>query len=633
VKPSRNNPDEQEKRRKKTMKADVIIVGGGHAGVEAAFIASQKNLSVLLITAHIDLIAQMSCNPAIGGIAKGNIVREIDALGGLMGRAIDYAGIHFKMLNRSKGMAVWGPRAQADKKKYRAFVRKELESRNNISLLQAKVETLVTRGEKISAVILDNGETIEAGAVILAMGTFLNGVGHIGLASFPCGRSGEAPSLRLTESIEALGIQSGRMKTGTSPRIDARSVDFSKTTEQKGDEAPWPFSFSNVNGVANAVSCWATRTTDITHDIIRQNLDRSPLYTGKIKSIGPRYCPSIEDKVVRFGDRGGHTLFLEPEDLETAEMYLNGLSTSLPFDVQLRMVFSVPGLEHARIIRPGYGIEYDYFQPLQLFPTLESKAIKNLYFAGQINGTSGYEEAACQGIIAGMNAALSLCKEEPVILERQTSYTGVLIDDLVTKGTEEPYRMFTSRAEYRLLLRQDNADERLLPIAFKNGFVKQEAFECRRKSWEQKQKIREDLARRRINPDTVVVRIPGRTLQQACPADDFLRRPEVSILDIEEMTGAVDGSLQEKLSIEADIKYAGFVEKQQREIELAGRMEQAAIPAQFDYAAVPGLLNEARQKFTKTKPANLGQASRIPGVTPADISILMANLKTAKPKI
>ena len=607
------------------MTFDLVVVGGGHAGVEAAYIASKKNLSVLLVTSHLDLIAQMSCNPAIGGIAKGNITREIDALGGLMGTAIDFAGIHFKMLNKSKGMAVWGPRAQADKSRYRAFVRRALEKRETLSLLQAKVTAIITDGDRVDGVVLDCGEKIKCRAVVLAMGTFLNGVGHIGMTSFPCGRGGEAPSLLLTESLGELGIRSGRLKTGTSPRIDGRTVDFSRMTEQLGDASPQPFSFTGCSPVVNSVSCWATRSTAQTHAIIRDNLDRSPLYAGKIKSIGPRYCPSIEDKVVRFGERDGHTLFLEPEGVDCREMYLNGLSTSLPFDIQKRMVESIPGLEHARILRPGYGIEYDYFQPMQLKATLESGIVRNLFFAGQINGTSGYEEAACQGLAAGINAASNLTDGEPFVLGRELSYTGVLIDDLVTRGTEEPYRMFTSRAEYRLALRQDNADERLMPMAHARGFVDDETFEARRRIWDSKEALHETLGNRRITP--LMAQVAGSEVpSQTTKVSDYLRRPEVDFTTIEKIFGELDECADVKLRFEADIKYRGFVEKQAREIKQARAMDLALIPEGFDFASVPGLPAEARQKFTMVRPSTVGQASRIPGVTPADMSVLLTHL-------
>jgi tRNA uridine 5-carboxymethylaminomethyl modification enzyme len=420
------------------MNFDIIVVGGGPAGIEASYIASKKRMKVLLITNNLDLIGQMSCNPAIGGIAKGNLVREIDALGGLMGKMIDRTGIHFRMLNKSKGVAVWGNRAQADKVQYRMLARKTLEKQETISLLQGMVQKVLIKDDEVSGVEMDSGEKINARCVILAMGTFLDGIMHIGMNSFSAGRSGEPPSLNLAGNLIEYGISSGRLKTGTSPRIDGQTINYNALTPQPGDEDPWPFSFSTVRMVENKTVCWITKSSPETHRIIKDNLDRSPLYSGKIKSIGPRYCPSIEDKVVRFGERDGHTLFLEPESLENQEFYLNGLATSLPFDVQLKMVHSINGLENASIVRPGYGIEYTFFHPNQLKSTLESKKVKNLYFAGQINGTSGYEEAACQGLVAGINATQRICGAEELILSRQSSYSGVLIDDLVTLGTEEP---------------------------------------------------------------------------------------------------------------------------------------------------------------------------------------------------
>jgi tRNA uridine 5-carboxymethylaminomethyl modification enzyme len=612
------------------MKFDIIVIGGGHAGIEAANICARQQLSVLLITSHVDLIGQMSCNPAIGGIAKGNIVREIDALGGLMGKIIDQAGIHFKMLNQTKGMAVWGNRAQADKQQYRKIARILLEQHKTLSILQGLVESIEVTGEKVKSLKLDSGEEIETGAIVLCMGTFLNGLGHIGLNSFQCGRLGEPPSLKLTESLFRFGIKAGRLKTGTSPRIDGRTVDYLKLLVQQGDQKPRAFSFTTEIIPENKAVCWITKTNENTHQIIHENLNRSPLYTGKIKSIGPRYCPSIEDKVKRFGERDGHTLFLEPEGLATHEMYLNGLSTSLPFDVQMKMVQSIHGLEQASIIRPGYGIEYDFFSPLQLKTTLESKKIKNLFFAGQINGTSGYEEAGCQGLIAGINAAESIRDENYLILGRETSYSGILIDDLVTKGTEEPYRMFTSRAEFRLELRQDNCDERLMPLAFSRGFIDSDIYIKRQRIWEKKEKFKQSLLSTKITPEKWNQKNPENPIKQSIKLLDLLRRPEISIEQTEDFLEEKCGDNEVREGVEADIKYSGFIEKEKTEYEKYRKMENAQIPEDLDFSKISGLLNETKTKFAMVKPKSFGQASRIPGVTPADISVLMVYVSKNK---
>jgi tRNA uridine 5-carboxymethylaminomethyl modification enzyme len=608
------------------MKFDIIVVGGGHAGIEAAHISARRGLRVLLVTSQLDFIAQMSCNPAIGGIAKGNIVREVDALGGLMGRITDKAGIHFKMLNQTKGMAVWGNRAQADKKAYRTIARKYLEAQPSLTMLQGFVKTIEVKGEKTHAITMDSGEEIQGTCIILAMGTFLNGIAHIGLTSFPCGRLGEPPSLVLTESIKGLGIESGRLKTGTSPRINGSTVAFKKMAMQNGDTAPWPFSFSTEQNPENKVVCWITKSTQETHKIILSNLDRSPLYTGKIKSTGPRYCPSIEDKVVRFGERDGHTLFLEPEGLDTNEMYLSGLSTSLPFDVQIKMVHSIPGLEKAAILRPGYGIEYDFFPPNQLWPTLESKIVKNLYFAGQINGTSGYEEAACQGLLAGINASAAVVGGEALVLGRNISYTGVLIDDLVTKGTQEPYRMFTSRAEHRLILRQDNADERLMPIALRRGLIAKELYEKRKNVWEQKAAYKEKLTEVKIAPVEWKNKKKEPSIKAKIRASELLKRPEVKIEDVLSIIGLTIEDREIRLGIEADIKYSGFIEKDKERLDKYRKMENELLPENINYNVIKGLLNESRIKLIKIRPRSLGQALRIPGVTPADISVIMVHL-------
>jgi tRNA uridine 5-carboxymethylaminomethyl modification enzyme len=605
------------------MDFDLIVVGAGHAGVEAANSAAKKNINVLLIANNLDLIGQMSCNPAIGGIAKGTIVREIDALGGLMGRLIDRAGIHFRMLNKSKGAAVWGPRAQADKVAYRAMARAELEKHGNLAMLQGMVRGIREKGGAVSGVEMDSGEIISCRAVVLAMGTFLNGLIHIGLTSFPGGRSGEPPATQLSESLTALGIRTGRLKTGTSPRIDGRSVCYGRLEVQQGDNEPWPFSFSTVGPLKNRAVCWVTKTNAKTHAIIKENLDRSPLFAGKIKGTGPRYCPSIEDKVLRFGERDGHVLFLEPESLCNSELYLNGLSTSLPFDVQQRLVNSVQGLENARILRPGYAIEYAFFPPTQLRSTLESRSVRQLFFAGQINGTSGYEEAACQGLIAGINAARSIRSESGISLGRESSYIGVLIDDLVTRGTEEPYRMFTSRAEYRLRLRQDNCDERLMPLAHSLGLIGQDVYDRRREHWDTKAKAIEELKSVHIEPDAWQ-EFFEEPISQPIRAIELLKRPEVSLEKLAQCGTfeELPDNQRERFSVEVDVKYAGFLAREQSLVGRVALLDRTTIPEGFDYRNVTGLLTESLLKLIKIQPSSLGQASRIPGVTPADISLL-----------
>jgi tRNA uridine 5-carboxymethylaminomethyl modification enzyme len=604
------------------MKFDIIVIGGGHAGIEAAYIAAVKKMNILLITSHLDLIGQMSCNPAIGGIAKGNIVREIDALGGCMGRLIDRAGIHFKMLNTSKGAAVWGNRAQADKVIYRKLARKELEKQETVFFLQGMVKKILVLGESACGVEMDSGERIEAQSIVLAMGTFLNGLMHIGLTSFPAGRAGEPSSTGLAESIGEFGIKCGRLKTGTSPRIDGRTVNYKAFTIQYGDTEPWPFSFSTTDPLKSIATCWIGKSNPVTHKIIRDNLERSPLFTGKIKSMGPRYCPSIEDKVVRFGERDGHTLFLEPESIDNGEIYLNGLSTSLPFDVQIKIVQSVNGLENAKILRPGYGIEYTYFQPLQIHNTLESRIIKRLYFAGQINGTSGYEEAACQGLVAGINATQRIRGNEELVLNRESSYIGVLIDDLTTRGTEEPYRMFTSRAEHRLILRQDNCDQRLMPTAFRLGFIDKAIFERRKRMWDCKNNIIEQLRSAKVEPEKWNDFF-NEKLGKPQKAEELLKRPEVRL---EQLINCCNLNVPEnreiRLAVEADIKYCGFIAKQEAGNKRVQKLEGAPIPEGFDYGEVKGLLTESLQKLKKIRPGTIGQASRIPGITPSDLSVL-----------
>jgi tRNA uridine 5-carboxymethylaminomethyl modification enzyme len=598
---------------------DIVVIGGGHAGIEAAHAAARAGVNATLITAHIDMIGQMSCNPAIGGIAKGTIAREVDALGGIMGRVIDRAGIHFHMLNMSKGAAVWGNRAQADKAMYRRVCRELLEERPRISLYQGMVARVISDDRGVAGVVLETGEMIRSKAVIVATGTFLNGRGHIGHVSFSCGRSGEPASVGLSQSIQKHGISAGRLKTGTPARLDGRTVDYARMSMQRGDQNPWPFSYSSATMPENKVCCWITKTTAQTHRIIQENIEQSALYGGKITGIGPRYCPSIEDKVVRFGERNGHTLFLEPEGLDNRELYCNGLSNSLPLDVQKAVVQSIPGLERAQIIRPAYAIEYDFYSPVQLQPTLESRIVPGLFFAGQVNGTSGYEEAACQGVIAGINAAAAIRGQTPLVLGRDQAYTGVLINDLVTKGADEPYRMFTSRAEYRLLLRQDNADERLMPIAHKRGLLDPDVYRARETLWEAKQTLIETLAQEKITVETKGAR-------RKVVARDYCKRPEISIDTIIDTLDIACDNREIRLKAQSDIKYAGFIAKQKVEIERSRNMAQTAIPGDFDYSAVEGLLTESRQKLSKSMPATLGQAADIAGVTPADISVLILAL-------
>lgn len=602
------------------MKFDIVVIGGGHAGIESAYIAAKKNLKILLITNHLDLIGQMSCNPSIGGIAKGNIVREIDALGGLMGELIDNCGIHFKMLNKSKGSAVWGNRAQADKEKYRKLARKRLEDNKNLFLLQSIVKRILVKNNSISHVELETGEKIKTKAVIVAAGTFLNGIIHIGLYSYSSGRMGEPAVKNFTETLNELGIKSGVLKTGTSPRIDGRTINFKKMEKQEGDKNPWRFSYRTDFPIKNRAVCWISKTNENTHKIIFDSLDKSPLYTGKIKSIGPRYCPSIEDKIVRFGERNGHALFLEPENLENNEFYLNGLSTSLPFDTQIKMVKSIKGLENAKIQRPGYGIEYDYFFPVQLKSTLESRIINNLFFAGQINGTSGYEEAACQGLIAGINAAQKIIGEEGLILGRDNSYIGVLIDDLVTRGIDEPYRMFTSRAEWRILLRQDNSDERLMPISYRLGYIDEKVFVERKREWEKKKNIKEILNSKKIELHS---ENNGKIKDEKITALELIRRPEIKIEDILQKTDINIDDKELRINIESDIKYEGFIEKQKLEINKYKRSAYIRIPNAIKYENINGLSNESKQKLNKIKPIFLGQAMRIPGITQTDINLII----------
>ena len=589
---------------------DCIVIGGGHAGCEAALAAARMGCRVLMLTGNLDAIARMSCNPAIGGIAKGHLVREIDALGGEMGKNTDATGIQFKVLNRKKGPAVWSSRAQADKLAYNARMKRVLEEQTGLDLKQEMAARIIMAGGSANAVECLTGNTYHSVAVIVATGTFLNGLIHIGESSFSAGRAGESASVELAANLQGHGFQMGRLKTGTPPRLNAKEIDVSGMVRQDGDAVPLPFSFSSGKLNIDQVPCYITHTTEATAKIIRDNLHRSPLYGGRIKGTGVRYCPSIEDKVVRFPDKPSHQVFIEPEGRHTAEVYLNGVSTSLPYEVQVAIVRSIDGLGRAEIMRPGYAVEYDYVLPTQLYPTLETKMVRNLYLAGQINGTSGYEEAAAQGMMAGINAALRVRGKEPFMLDRSEAYIGVLIDDLVTKGTNEPYRMFTSRAEYRLFLRQDNADIRLMPYGRTLGLISDAQIA---KLDRKKDLIREGLHK--------LAELRSENLT----AEQLLRRPETRWADLPRLgiAGLPDYDAEVVEQIESEVKYAGYLKRQLEDIERFRKMESLKIPGLIDYSRMHGLKKEAREKLQKIRPVSLGQAARISGITPADVSILM----------
>ncbi|MFO8155420.1 MAG: tRNA uridine-5-carboxymethylaminomethyl(34) synthesis enzyme MnmG [Pseudomonadota bacterium] len=613
---------------------DVIVIGGGHAGTEAALAAARTGARVLLISHNLDTIGQMSCNPAIGGIGKGHLVREIDALGGLMAHAADAAGIQFRVLNRSKGPAVRATRAQADRELYRRAIRQGLAAEPRVAQLQAGVEDLLVEGARVTGVVTHLGEFLHAPTVILTTGTFLGGRIHIGDAQSPGGRAGDPPATALAARLRELGLGVGRLKTGTPPRLDARTIDYTQLVEQPGDDPVPVFSYMGcVEDHPRQVPCHLARTTPETHDLIRAALDRSPLYSGAIDSTGPRYCPSIEDKVVRFADRDSHSIFVEPEGLSSAEVYPNGISTSLPWDVQQAVVHSIPGFERVRITRPGYAIEYDYLDPRGLRPSLESRELDGLYLAGQINGTTGYEEAAAQGLLAGLNAARAGRGEAPWTPGREQAYLGVLVDDLITRGTNEPYRMFTSRAEYRLLLREDNADARLTPVGHELGLVdaqRMAAFETKQAAVTRE---RERLAGALIRPAAVdeatTARVLGAPLSREQTLEDLLRRPDTDYHALHELEGAgapvTDDVVAEQVTIQ--IRYAGYIERQLHEIERQRGHEETRIPEGLDFHGVAGLSTEVAERLTAHRPATLGQAGRLEGVTPAALSLLLVHLR------
>jgi len=612
---------------------DVIVVGGGHAGTEAALAAARSGVKTLLLTQNIETLGQMSCNPAVGGIGKGHLVKEIDALGGCMARAIDLGGIQFRILNASKGPAVRATRAQADRKLYKQAVRYMLENQPNLALFQQTVADLIVNGDQVVGVKTEMGLSFMARAVVLTAGTFLGGKIHIGLENYSGGRAGDAASIALAQRLRELPFRVDRLKTGTPPRIDGRTIDFDKLEEQHGDDPVPAFSFLGKREQhPRQIPCYITRTNTRTHDIIRSGLDRSPLYSGIIEGIGPRYCPSIEDKIVRFADRDTHQIFVEPEGLDTHEIYPNGISTSLPFDVQYEFVRSMLGFENAEIVRPGYAIEYDFFDPRDLKTSLETKHMNGLFFAGQINGTTGYEEAAAQGLIAGLNAARRVQDLESWCPRRDEAYIGVMIDDLITRGTQEPYRMFTSRAEYRLQLREDNADLRLTAQGRALGLVDDERW----RAFEEKQRaigeLQEGLKKQWIRPDTEGARAAeaywGKPIQKEVNLLEMLRRPEVDaarLLSFYDQGAEVAEQVGEQVEIQT--KYAGYIVRQQTEIDRAQRYDHLRLPEALDYTGVPGLSNEVSEKLRKQRPETLGQASRIPGITPAAISLLLVYLK------
>jgi len=612
---------------------DVIVVGGGHAGSEAAAASANLGSKTLLITMSLQNIAQMSCNPAMGGIAKGQIVREIDALGGYSGIVTDKTAIQFKMLNKSKGPAMWSPRAQSDRMRFAEEWRLMLEQTENLDFYQDMVNELIIEDKKIVGVKTSLGISIKAKSVILTTGTFLNGLIHIGDKNFGGGRAGERAAVGITEDLVNLGFESGRMKTGTPPRVDGRSLDYSRMLEQPGDEKPEKFSYSHTtNALTKQRSCYMTYTSAAVHDLLREGFDRSPMYNGRIQSIGPRYCPSIEDKIDRFASKDRHQLFIEPEGWNTVEVYVNGFSTSLPEDVQAKALRKVPGFENVKFFRFGYAIEYDFFPPTQLTHTLETKLIKNLYFAGQINGTTGYEEAAAQGLMAGVNAALKVQNKQPFILKRNEAYIGVLIDDLITKGTEEPYRMFTSRAEYRTLLRQDNADLRLTPMSYELGLASKERMDRVVEKQEKTDAFVKFLLETSISPVAVNPILKNKNsaeINQSMKMFKIAARPQLDFDDVRQFPGVndfiIDNNIDDEIieQTEVHVKYSGYIAKEKNNADKLNRLENISIPSNFNYHKVKSLSYEAREKLTTIQPTSISQASRISGVSPSDVSVLL----------
>jgi len=612
---------------------EVIVIGAGHAGCEAALSAARIGCKTLVLTANIDTIGLMSCNPSVGGIGKGHLVKEIDALGGEMAKAADHSAIQYRRLNTRKGPAVQATRIQADRQLYKTYMRKVLESEKNIDIKQRMVEGFIAKGDRVVGIKTNLGEEYYADAVVVTPGTFPNGLIHIGMTQISSGRAGEAAATGISESFDKLGFKLGRLKTGTPPRFDGRTIDWNATEAQPGDANPVMFSFSNHEAVNEQLPCYITYTSEKTHEVIRNNLDKSPLYSGIIKGVGPRYCPSIEDKIVKFPDKDRHQIFLEPDGLQTYEIYPNGISTSLPLEVQYELCRTIVGLENVEIMRPGYAVEYDFLDPTQLSITLESKFINNLFFAGQINGTTGYEEAGSQGLVAGVNAALKVKGEPPFILDRSEAYIGILIDDLVTKGVDEPYRMFTSRAEYRLILREDNADLRLRGIGYRLGLIGQEEYDRYMEKKENIEKEFERLENKKILPtpemNEILTNLSTAIMKKPQSLKEILRRPEISYSQlclIDKESADISGT-EIANQVELEVKYEGYIKRQLEQIEKFKKLESIKIPEEFYYEDIPGLSREIVQKLTSVSPDSLGQATRISGITPAAISVLMVYIK------